>query len=221
MGKSGAASPARSSAVRTAQPAVPFITKWSGEHQSVDVVFRRGARSLGIGYPDERSYDRDEHGVLWARDPSQPGKGRPQFGAVHALRQRMCMSGLRCQVCGGPADRTADGVLWLIDAEPHELDPAREVTAHPPVCRPCAHWSVHACPHLRKATTPLRVRSWAPYGVKGILHRPVRHGHEHGYEAVDAMVFPYNDPRLPWVQAGQLVLALSDFTVVALDAGLG
>jgi hypothetical protein len=86
------------------------VTLWSGERDgAMPVVWRR--RGRGIGYADERSYDRDGEGVLWSRVASQPGRGKPLLGKVHSLRQRVAMAQLRCQVCGGPADRTAAGLL--------------------------------------------------------------------------------------------------------------
>ncbi|SDO51863.1 hypothetical protein SAMN05216259_110142 [Actinacidiphila guanduensis] len=175
------------------------------------VVRRQDGR--GIGYADERGFDRDGYGVLWSRAPSQPGKGRPRFGQVHSLRQRIAMSGVRCQICGGPADRTRDGVLWLVDARPDHLRPRDEKTAHPPVCRPCAHRSVTACPHLRRAVTALRVRHFAPVGVNGILHRPAGRA---APEPVDVGWFAYDDPRIPWVRAHQLVVRLTGFAPVHL-----
>lgn len=111
--------------------AVPFITRWSGEAKGTSpIVVRRDGR--GIQYADERSFDRVD-GVLWARTPSQPGRGKPQFGAVHSLRQRLTMTNLLCHICGRPADRTPDGLLWLIDARPDELRPGSERTTHPPI----------------------------------------------------------------------------------------
>ncbi|GAA2260187.1 hypothetical protein GCM10010232_58980 [Streptomyces amakusaensis] len=74
--------------------AVPYITQWTGESPSkVRVVERRGR----VAYADERSYDRDPRGILWRRIPSTPGKGKPDFGAVHALRQRLAMANTLCQ----------------------------------------------------------------------------------------------------------------------------
>lgn len=174
-----------------------------------------GRKRPGIAYADERSFDRDGHGVLWRREPSEPGRGLPQLGKVHGLRQRIAMGGLRCQICGGPADRNADGVLWLIDAHPDDphLRRGQERTAHPPVCLPCAHRSVHACPHLRTASVALRVRAWTPYGVNGALYQPahptpltVHVGH-----------YPYGHPHLPWVLAAQLLMTLHDFTITHLE----
>lgn len=192
---------------------VPFVARWSGERDSpMPMVLRRGAR--GIGYADERSFDRDALGILWTRTPSQPGRGTPQLGKVHGLRQRLCMTGLRCQVCGGPANRAGDGVLWLIDARSHELLPdGDERTAHPPVCRPCARQSVRACPHLRNQYVALRVRRFAPYGVSGALY----HRGPKGPQPYGADTVPLTDPRLPWTRASQLLMSLDDFSVVDLD----
>ncbi|WP_233580407.1 hypothetical protein [Streptomyces triticirhizae] len=85
---------------------VPYISRWTGEQPTAARVVARNGR---LAYADERSYDRDTGGVLWRRVPSTPGKGNPEFGAVHPLRQRLALAGLLCQVCGSPADRTEDG----------------------------------------------------------------------------------------------------------------
>jgi len=189
---------------------VPFITRWSAEVTSAaSVVVRRDGK--GIGYADERSYDRVD-GILWARTPSQPGRGKPQFGAVHSLRQRLTMTSLLCHICGQPADRNPDGLLWLIDAQPHDLHPGKERTTHPPICRPCAQLSIRRCPHLRHAWTLLRVHTFRMCGVQGALYTrgqgtPV---------PVDAGSFEFTSPALPWVRASQLIAELQDFTVTDL-----
>lgn len=193
---------------------VPYVTLWSGEQNGpMPVVARRNGG--GIRYADERAYDRDEHGVLWARTPSQPGRGRPRFGQVHSLRQRLAMTQLRCQICGGPADRTPAGVLWLIDAHPDELLPGNEQTAHPPICRPCAHRATHACPHLRDRFTTVRVRAFAPSGVNGVLYAP----RTPAPVPLEAAFIPFGDPRTPWVRAHQLIVRLTRFTPISLDDG--
>jgi hypothetical protein len=194
---------------------VPYITRWSGEKDAtMPVVLRR--KGPGIAYADERAYDRDRHGVLWTRTPSQPGKGRPEFGKVHALRQRLAMGGLRCQICRMPADRSADGVLWLLDADPDDpgLWSGDERTAHPPVCMPCAVRSTSACPHLRRACTVVRVSAFALSGVRGALYRPGRRAPE----PVDVAFLRFGDPLMSWMRAGQLVMHLREFTVIDLPA---
>jgi ferredoxin len=132
-----------------ARSAVPYITQWSGERPAdVRVIQRRGR----LAYADERSHDRDTEGVLWRRIPSTPGRGKPRFGAVHAIRQRTAMAGLRCQVCGGPADRNEHGTLWLMGEDPDTPNswPQGLETTQPSICLPCAVLAVRACPHLRQ-----------------------------------------------------------------------
>ncbi|MFE1959600.1 hypothetical protein [Streptomyces sp. NPDC059479] len=192
---------------------VPYITAWSAERApAVRVV----AKGRGIGYADERPYDRDTDGVLWTRAPSLPGKGRPQFGRVHVLRQRRAMGELLCQICAGPADRNADGVLWLLGEDPDDRRswPSDLTTTHPPLCLPCASTSVRVCPHLRKRCVALRVTDFGLAGVQGALYGP-------GYPApvlVDAAGVAFGDPRIHWVRAGQLIMRLLEFTVIDLEA---
>lgn len=193
---------------------VPYITQWSAEKPRVRprVIVRRDGR--GIGYADERTYDRDEHGVLWNRTPSLPGQGRPEFGKVHNWRQIQAMERLLCQVCGKPADRDEQGVLWLLGEDPNapETWPARLTTTHPPLCVPCATWSIRLCPHLRKQYTALRVRAFERWGVHGALYRPG----PRGPQAVDVGAVAFDEPLIHWVRAGQLVMRLRDFTIVDL-----
>jgi hypothetical protein len=177
----------------------------------------RGGQWTGITYADRRAFDRSGDGVLWARTASRPGTGRPQYGKVHSQRQRLCMELLLCQICGGPADRTTEGTRWLIDAHAHELLPMAEITTHPPVCMPCAHRSVRDCPHLRPQWVALRVKSAVPYGVHGTLYQPA---HPTPVQ-VAAADFPFHSARIPWVLAGQLIMRISDFTVINLSGQLG
>jgi hypothetical protein len=193
---------------------VPYITQWSGEEQTPrpKMVMRRGR----IAFADERPCDRDSRGILWARTPSRPGKGRPQFGLVHPGRQRSAMRHLLCQVCGGPADRDADGVLWLLTDEPGPSDRGSEdvVTEHPPLCLPCARIAVRACPQLRRDVTAVRVRGLEQAGIRGALYRPAAPRPV----PVDAVSVTFDDPVVDWVRAGKLLLRLTEFRTVALDA---
>jgi hypothetical protein len=190
---------------------VPYVTRWSGEEDDPDVPVVVRRRGRGIGYARERAFDR-ERGVLWTRTASQPGRGKPEFGKVHSLRQRVAMGTLRCQVCGGPADRNRDGVLWLLDADAHELRYGEERTAHPPVCVPCAYRSVRGCPHLRPSWVAVRVRSYSLWGVLGVLYSPIRPEPT----VVEAAHVRFGDPYLHWVRAHQLIASLRDFTVTDL-----
>jgi hypothetical protein len=196
---------------------VPYITRWSSERARVKprVVVRPDRR--GIGYSDERTYDRGPHGVLLDRSPSLPGKGRPMFGNVHPLRQQLAMQGLLCQVCGKPADRNENGVLWLIgeDLRTQQSWAADLTTSHPPLCLPCAVQSVQVCPHLRTHYTALRVSTFVLAGVFGALYRP-----ERPYPVpVDTRVIAFDDPLIGWVRAGQLIMDLKTYSIVDLATG--
>lgn len=190
---------------------VPYIARWSGERDAEAVVIGRAGR---VAYADEVLQDRDADGVLWSRIGSRPGTGRPEFGKIHGLRQRRAMRRLLCQVCAGPADRNADGVLWLLgeDRDDPASWPEELLTSHPPLCLPCATTSVRFCPHLTRRYVALRVRAFRPAGVWGVLYRP-------GFPlpvAVEAAGVDYADPRVRWVRAGQLITRLEEFTVVDL-----
>ncbi|WP_232789010.1 hypothetical protein [Streptomyces odonnellii] len=194
-------------------PVVPYIACWSSEHQPPGALVVRGG---GIAYADEGPYERDDMGVLWKRIGISPGKGRPEFGNVHFLRQRRAMRKLLCQVCGGPSDRTDDGTLWVVgeDADEPELHKPGYVTTHPPLCVPCAVISVGACPHLRTSYAALRVRTFVLAGVHGALYQPGGL-----YPVVyDAGGVAFESWRLGWVLASQLIMELLEFTVVDLDA---
>ncbi|MFB7272730.1 hypothetical protein [Streptomyces sp. NPDC056244] len=194
-------------------PVVPYIACWSSEHRPQGTLVVRGD---GIAYADEGPYERDDLGVLWKRVGISPGKGRPEFGNVHFLRQRRAMRKLLCQICGGPSDRTDDGTLWIVgeDADYPELHKPGFVTTHPPLCVPCAVTSVGACPHLRKRHVALRVKTFVVAGVHGVVYQP------NGMLPVmyEAGGVAFESRRLPWVLAGQLIMELREFTVVDLAA---
>jgi hypothetical protein len=193
---------------------VPYITLWSGEDFTpVRVVQRR----RGIAYADERPGDRDEHGVLWARVSSRPGQGRPLFGKLHARRQLKAFTKLLCQVCGRRADRNSDGLLWLVGEDPErpETWPDPLLISDPPVCCGCAPLAVRLCPRLRRQYTALRVSAFDLIGVSGFLY-------QRGIpEPVTAAGVGYDDPRVRWVRAGQLIVSLRDFTITDLNAEAG
>jgi hypothetical protein len=194
---------------------VPYITRWSAERTPPATVIARG--HAGVAYADEHPEDRDGRGVLWMRVGSAPGQGRPEFGSVHLLRQRRVMRRLLCQVCAAPADRNELGVLWLLgdDREERPDWPEQLDTIIPPVCLPCARKSLRMCPHLRRGHVAVRVREPRTDGVQGILHHP---GLAFPRLVTDARI-RFDDPRIHWVRAGQLVASLYDCTLIDLAAG--
>jgi hypothetical protein len=191
---------------------VPYVGAWTGEETLPAQVVQR---TRGIGYADETLADRDEAGVLWLRMASRIGVGRPLFTQLHPLRQRRTMRRLLCQVCTRPADRTEQGVLWLLPGEPGQQPPWPEgmVTVQPPLCLPCARTSIRMCPALRQHH--VAVRAHAPLcGVTGLRYRRGRREPQPIDEPT--LVFDYNDPRIAWIQAIQLARSLDHCTPVDL-----
>ncbi|MFI9718554.1 hypothetical protein ACIHFE_02710 [Streptomyces sp. NPDC052396] len=162
--------------------------------------------------------DRDERGALWTTRGLARGKGTPLFGYVHSQRQRRCMHRRLCQVCGGPADHTADGTLWLLDTADVEqpFPQSVEGTVQPPVCRRCAIEAPRLCPALRRGHALVRVRHHAIAGVYGYLYRRCR---STGQAVADREEYVYYDDsaRLRWVLAGQLFVHLAGISHVPED----
>lgn len=194
-------------------PYAPYIAQWSAESEPSSHIVERPGR--GIGYLDETLSDRDDRGVLWFRTLSMPGKGHPLFAKVHPLRQRRAMRRLLCGVCAKPADRTTDGVLWLIRDFRDDWPgwPEEMGAVEPPVCVPCVRLASRLCPALRQGAVAVRVRHAPIMGVRGELYRcsgPKP-------EAVGDITLTYNDPRLPWLRAINLVRQLRDCTLVDVE----
>lgn len=192
----------------------PFVTAWSTEQDlQCRLVLRPDGH--GVGYANELPGDRDDHGVLWRKVAEHPANGRPEFGRVHPARQRRAMNDLLCQVCAGPADRTPDGVLWLI--RDHRQDwprwPEGMASVEPPVCARCVAISLRRCPALQRGAVAIRVREFKLAGVWGTLYRrgtfapvPVRAAH-----------LAYGDPAVRWMVAVALIRELRGCTFVPFD----
>lgn len=190
---------------------VPYIVRWSGERPVRTPVIVNG-RS-GIGYQRERPGDRDARGVLWSRYVRAPGEGAPEFGGVHPWRQRHAMRRLLCQVCGGPADQDERGVLWLVGDDGRGWSD-QDVTGHPPVCLRCAATARRVCPYLRNSgLLALRVRDAPLVGVSGKLYEP----RARNPVCLGPATLAYDDPRVRYLQAAQLMRGLRDWTIVDLD----
>lgn len=192
---------------------VPYITPWTGEREPDFKVVER--RSGGIGYARESVLDRDELGVLWSRLSSAPGRGRPAWGDVHPMRQRRAMARLLCQVCTEPADRNADGVLWLWkDHRDHWRGwPEDMWMPEPPVCRSCARLAVRLCPSLRPGAVAIRSGECPVIGVSGLVFQPDRRGPV----PTRHTNVPYDSPMAQWVLADKLLRALHDTVLVPME----
>ncbi|OLF07492.1 hypothetical protein BLA60_26540 [Actinophytocola xinjiangensis] len=195
-------------------PYTPYVNAWSDEHdQPATVIERPGA---GIGYADETLYDRDRHGVLWQRVAVNQGAGEPNFGKVHPFRQRRAMRRLLCGVCAGPADRTDEGVLWLVrDYRDDWPDwPNRMGVDEPPVCVGCARRASRMCPELRQGAVAIRAGRYPIAGVTGLLYRTTGTRFP---RLVGGHQVPYDDPAARWTQAVKILRKLGDCRVVPLD----
>jgi hypothetical protein len=193
---------------------VPYITAWSDEKPLPnDVIVRPG---VGIAFADETSRDRDSNGVLWTRVPSRPGQGRPVFGQTHSRRQRRAMRRLLCQVCGCPADRNKDGVLWLLrdHREDWENWPEGMASTEPPVCMKCAVLAARMCPALRSGHVAIRVRRFPISAVRGVRYRPAG-----GLLLLAEATVALDDTTIRWTRAAQLVRSLRGCTIVNVDQG--
>ncbi|WNI17244.1 hypothetical protein [Actinacidiphila sp. ITFR-21] len=191
---------------------VPYAATWSAETSGTGSGLI--VRPHGIGYRDETPADRDTNGVLWSRTRQSPGVGRPDYRSMHPRRQHRTMLHKLCQVCGGPADRTSRGWLFLLPrpegTESRVIEGVR--TTKPPICRPCAALALRHCPHL---TAPVFVRSRKPrvWGVYGDMVTPTGE-----FAPEDSGHYlPYGHPLAPWFLASQSVVELNRSTQVALD----
>lgn len=193
---------------------VPYTTSWSSEDSlPMPVIERRG---YGIAYAGEIAADRDTQGVLWQRTISRPGEGRPEFGKVHSLRQRRAMRRLLCQVCGEPADRTDEGLLWLLPDYRQDWTtwPEGMGNVEPPICRSCVSVSVRLCPKLRRdGGAVVRVREYPIVGVRGLLYAP---GPTEPI-VVNDEVIGFDDPLIRWVRAVGLVRQMLGCRLVPLE----
>lgn len=192
-------------------PYTPYVTQWSEEREPPCQVIERPGR--GIAYLDEMVSDRDSRGVLWFRTPSHSGHGEPLFAKVHPLRQRRAMLRLLCNVCAGPADQNEEGVLWLLRDFRDDWPgwPENMGVVEPPVCVPCVRVASRLCPALRKGAIAVRVRHAPVAGVRGLLYRSGG-----GLTPVPEITLAYEDPRVRWVRAINLVRELRDCTIVEL-----
>jgi hypothetical protein len=186
----------------------PHIIAWTAEQDLPSRLV--SIPGIGIGYTDETTADRDRNGILWCRTAYNPGEGQPDFGRVHPDRQRRAMMRLLCQVCAGPADKTNDGVLWLL--QDHRGDwpgwPNNMGVTEPPICRPCVRMSMGRCPALRKGAATIRARRYPIAGAYGTLHIGPK------LKAVDAVSVPLDDPHIYWLRAHSLIRQLNDCTLV-------
>nr|CEL22212.1 Phage protein [Kibdelosporangium sp. MJ126-NF4]CTQ92994.1 Phage protein [Kibdelosporangium sp. MJ126-NF4] len=129
------------------------------------------------------------------------------------MRQRRAMRQLLCQVCGGPADQTEAGVLWLL--QDHREDwtgwPEAMAVTEPPICLSCARLSIRLCPALRKGAVTVRAKEYPLVGIHGQLYT----GPGPLPTAVGKAVLAFESPAARWILATGLVRQLRDCRFVS------
>ncbi|MEU3073309.1 hypothetical protein [Streptomyces laurentii] len=158
----------------------------------------------GLAYTDEHAEDRSIEGVL--------------LGVVgeRSESQRFAMERLLCRVCAEPAERSRDGMLWLLplpsdtpDQRRREDWPEGVMAIEPPVCGEHAR----AAPPFWEGGYQVFYAAEAELvGVYGTLHPapgvladPVER------------ILRFDDPRMPWMVATQFVRQLRRLTPAAPD----
>jgi hypothetical protein len=190
---------------------VPYVASWSAETVTVGQILTVRPDGSGLCYQSEEAGDRDRQGVLWTRMTYAPGAGKPDFSSMHPARQREAMQSLLCQVCGGPASRTACGYLFLVPGGAGQIGDDGVLCTKPPLCEPCAGLAVRHCPHLKNPVA-LRVRKPRVWGVIGDQYAPGPRG---GLIALPTDGYmPYGHRAGHWFLAAQLVLELERCTRV-------
>ncbi|WP_367139433.1 hypothetical protein [Saccharothrix sp. HUAS TT1] len=204
---------------------VPHVTAWSGEQ--VDPITRpfgyvtrddgreyltyEHAEVSGLAAGSPLLEQRDLFGLLWFSGHDRPGVGEPQFAIVHAQRQRDCMIGRRCQVCGTPFPRGGP-VTFLVPEHVVPEDGRPFETAHPPVCGPCRPYALVQCPHLRQVPFAWVVaRAYRPTGVLADLYVPDRG--TGGIDEETGVVLPLGHVLLRYAVTKQLRVTVRSYTV--------
>jgi hypothetical protein len=189
---------------------VPYIASWTGEEVAKPDIVEHPS-GLGIAFRDEQLIDRDSRGVLWDRYAVRQGEGTPRYAEIHPARQRRAMRVLLCQVCGGQADTTPDGVLWLLPAESTWPGwPNNSTVSEPPVCADCLRLALRHCPALKHGHLLIRARRYSVHGVSGLRYRAARPRPV----ITDQVTVSHTDPAIRWVLATKLVRILDECDVL-------
>ncbi len=123
---------------------------------------------------------------------------------------------LLCQVCGQPADRNDEGVLWLLPdyyAEVEGWPENYDELAEPPICRSCVPVATRLCPALRRGYLGIRARRAPVCGVRGLVYQPSRPAPV----LLRDYSVRYDSTTIRWTLADQLLRTLQDCTPVNLD----
>ncbi|WP_053734257.1 hypothetical protein [Nocardia sp. NRRL S-836] len=205
---------------------VPYLTVWSGEQ--IDLTKRPfayltgddGRERLSIAHTEGSALaadrvlleQRDGFGLLWFSGLNNPGVGEPLWAQVHGLRQRECMVGRHCQVCGNPFP-SGRPVTFLVPEQDVPKDCGPFETPHPPVCDTCRPWSLMQCPHLREQATFVWVtaRAYRPTSVLADLY--IRDRQTLGISEDLGVTLPLGHDLLRYAVVKQLLVTIRGYTV--------
>src|SRR5690606_9500589 len=207
----------------TAKMVVPYITSWDSELKSIASpthrlevrdVPTRGGLVREVYYSDEIPHDRDPAGVLWGRQISRRGQGKPMFSKVHAGRQRRAVMKALCQVCGPPHKPSPEGRRGVRagDGTRHWNEREYTLTGNPRSCAACVPVAQGLCPAVRRHHAVVRARRAEAWGVAGAL-----------VGTDDRPELPYGHPVLRMVLAMQMLVFIADpdrYTGTAPDHAL-
>lgn len=174
---------------------VPWVVIWTAE-QRADLQCGWTQQGLyAIGADQEHRF-----GMTLLAVPNTP-LGEPVFTETHSRRQRMCMLGPRCQVCGTrlPKGQPVPFILPHV-ADVQGLYDHEGVTQTPPVCEACLDAAPLWCPHLRRNPPGVVWAVPVPVRMDGDLATP------RGMKR-DVSV-PLDDPMRKWVLGRQVVVRL-------------
>jgi hypothetical protein len=102
---------------------------------------------MGIDVPSSLRQRPLVRGLAVPYNAPRAADGSYRFADVDMPRQRACIEGRRCNVCG---HTLADAAVFIIPSTDVEVCGRRVIasTAQGPICQPCTDYSVAACPFL-------------------------------------------------------------------------
>ncbi len=168
--------------------------------------------------PKEIKAKRDSRGVAWI-PYSGSMEGATLYAHVHPIRQKMCMEGPYCQVCGTSL-AASNNIPWLLNglsdptlSELAENNYAPFDTITAPTCRNCQRAAAEMCPHMvaNPETPRLLVKRYHVWGAFGNWHHT-----ETDIENNIAVRFGTPEARtvLPHFIGAQLVVSIDRYKIV-------
>lgn len=111
---------------------VPYVAEWTDEA----VTYIEYEPELGLPVVKTRG---------------RQGVGQPVFGKMNPTRQRECVMRRHCQVCHHHLESHGWFVVHWVSKDPlGPLVPDEPIIDEPPLCAPCARFSLEVCPGLTR-----------------------------------------------------------------------